>query len=145
MTDSEVYIYLGSMEDCLIFSHTIYDENKYNSEIGGQIYNCMIDKKIIKDELQKIIVFELYPSLNKTKVLIIEHGKHRTVFYNDDLGMVYPLMINKEKNESIFVINYLYNQNCYVPCEVPMEIPKISIKPIDIDDIEYIVTIKPLN
>ena len=58
MSESELYIYLGSAQRIYFFCHFIEREN-FDERISDQIYNAMIDDSRIIDPDENIIIYEL--------------------------------------------------------------------------------------
>ena len=82
MDDSEQYIFLGKKGNTHFWLHTVNSTN-FNEEISYQIYNVMINEKMIQSYSEDVVIYEF--SLNKPPLgIIITHDKN-------ELETIYPV------------------------------------------------------
>ena len=129
MDDSEQYIFLGKKGNTYFWLHTVNSTN-FNEEISYQIYNVMINEKMIQSYSDDIVIFEF--SLNKPPLgIIITHDKNElgTIYPVNELKKVFGYLTEADRSE-MFVVKYDYTKKCYLSYEFPGN----TINKINIDE-----------
>lgn len=139
---SEIFTYLGYINKTFIFNHTIAHETLYKTEIAMQIYNCLINEKMILDKSQSVLIFDIYPK--KTNILVTEYGKHNVEYNKNDLELIYTHLLCLKRNHPILVFKYLYDDDRYDTYEINIDLKHDKIFNIKINTIHYSITFKPI-
>jgi hypothetical protein len=155
---SELYIYLGNLENTFFFIHSVHDKVKYAQipyPLDSQIMNCMICESMIEDETKQCIVFTV--NGDQIKATVITHADGPTKTYDTEhlssvLARCVKAFANKKDHETCLIFQYDYEKDCFNTSEIPSDYTKkinfesmlTSDDQIVINDIIYYKTDKQI-
>jgi hypothetical protein len=113
----EQYIYIGSQYDIHFFIHTIISPH-FVPEISHQIYNMLINDKIITKPEDCVVIYEVDTKNKIIDVISIQHAnkKVQNKYDKQNLETFFPILIrSKFETNTLYVITYNYTHyNSYV-------------------------------
>ena len=129
MDDSEQYIFLGKKGNTYFWLHSVINA-EFTEEISYQIYNAMINEKMIQSHSEEIVIYEFIKD-KSPRVIIITHDKNKieTIYPDNVLKEVFEELTEADRSE-MFVIRYNYIKKCYLSYNFPGG----YIKKMDMDE-----------
>ena len=114
MDTSEIYISLGVQRGVHYYIHTIYSANEFKPDITYQIYNVLINQRVITDVNDTVVIYEINPIHKLVNVVTIQHQENATYikFNKAELETAFPALL-RTKIPTTYVIKYYYNDNGY--------------------------------
>lgn len=151
---SEIYIFLGKIQNAYHFQHVIYNAKKFKQEDSVQIYHCMINETMInKNEV--VVVYNLDPIKNIANVVIIRHIEANEKLSFDKLNLKIALkrlyVAFGNSDGEILSFKYDYSIGAYLTYEISINRKKIcpTLKStndyLTINKVTYYATIKKIE
>jgi len=139
---TENYIFLG-MQNSTHFFINISNNVNYNVNIPSQIYNVLINDKIISNPIENVVIYSFN---EKCEIIIIQHANNikNNIFNKENLNSFFDVLINAKRNDS-YIIQYDYNMKCYKSYYVDNIIPIPKELKIQNSTIVNIITSKPIE
>jgi len=139
---TENYIFMG-MQNSTHFFINISNNVNYNVNIPSQIYNVLINDKIISNPIENVVIYSFN---EKCEIIIIQHADNikNNIFNKENLNSFFDVLINAKRNDS-YIIQYDYNMKCYKSYYVDNIIPIPKELKIQNSTIVNIITSKPIN
>ena len=139
---TENYIFMG-MQNSTHFFINISNNVNYNVNIPSQIYNVLINDKIITNPIENVVIYSFN---EKCEIIIIQHADNikNNIFNKENLDSFFDVLVNAERNDS-YIIQYDYNMKCYKSYYVDNIIPIPKELKIQNSTIVNIITSKPID
>jgi hypothetical protein len=139
---TENYIFLG-MQNSTHFFINISNNVNYNVNIPSQIYNVLINDKIITNPIENVVIYSFN---EKCEIIIIQHTDNikNNIFNKENLNSFFDVLINAKRNNS-YIIQYDYDMKCYKSYYVDNIIPIPKELKIQNSTIVNIITSKPIE
>lgn len=139
---TENYIFLG-MQNSTHFFINISNNVNYNVNIPSQIYNVLINDKIISNPIENVVIYSFN---EKCEIIIIQHANNikNNIFNKENLNSFFDVLVNAKRNDS-YIIQYDYNMKCYKSYHIDNIIPIPKELKIQNSTIVNIITSKPIE